>query len=73
MAGVTPGEMVSTSAFLACYQCESAGSSLAWGLEFLGFSMRHFQKLVSRGFLLVLRFPHLLHGLMVSANKITLK
>ena len=30
----TRGVMVSTSAFLACHQCKSAGSSLAWGLNF---------------------------------------
>ena len=31
---VTRGVTVSTSAFLACHQCHSAGSSLAWGLNF---------------------------------------
>ena len=42
------------------------------GLEFSGFSMWHFLKLVVRGFLWVLQFPSLLHRLMVSANKIKL-
>ena len=32
--GSTRGVMVSTSAFLACHQCYSAGSSLVWGLNF---------------------------------------
>ena len=31
---LTPGAMVSTSAFLAFHQCCSAGSSLGWGLNF---------------------------------------
>ena len=39
------------------------------GLEFLGFIMSHFLKLVVRDFLWVLRFPPLLHSLMVLANK----
>ena len=30
----TRGVMVSTSAFLACHQCWSAGSSFAWDLNF---------------------------------------
>ena len=32
--GATCGVMVSTSAFLASHHCESAGSSLSWGLNF---------------------------------------
>ena len=32
--GATRGVMVSTPAFLACYQCCSAGSSLGRGLNF---------------------------------------
>ena len=32
----THGVMVSMSAFLACHQCWSAGSSLGWGLNFQG-------------------------------------
>ena len=43
------------------------------GLEFSGFSMWHFLKLVVRGFLWVLQFPPLLHRVMVSANEIKLK
>ena len=39
------------------------------GLEFSGFSMWHFLKLVVRDFLRVLQFPPFLHRLMVSANK----
>ena len=31
--GLTRGVTVCTSAFLACHQCSSAGSSLAWGLN----------------------------------------
>ena len=42
------------------------------GLEFSGFSMWHFLKLDVRGFLRVLRFPPLLHRLMVSAHKVRL-
>ena len=64
--------MVSASAFLACHQCYSAGSSLALGLEFLRFSMWHFLTLVVKGFLRVLRFPPLLHRLMVSVNNVKL-
>ena len=33
------------------------------GLEFSGFSMWHFLKLIVRDFLWVLQFPHLLHRL----------
>ena len=43
------------------------------GLEFSDFSVWHFLKLVVRGFLWVLRFPPLLHWLMVSVNKVVLK
>ena len=43
------------------------------GLEFLGFRMWHFLKLVVRGFLRVLQLSPLLHWLTVSANKIKLK
>ena len=32
--GATRGVMISTSAFLACHQSLSAGSSLGWGLNF---------------------------------------
>ena len=42
------------------------------GLEFSGFVMWHFLKLVVRGFLQVFGFPPLLHQLMVSTNKIKL-
>ena len=66
--GETRGVMVSTSAFLACHQCWIAGSSLGWGLNFSGFSMWHFLRLVVRDFLRVLRFPPLLHRLIVSAK-----
>ena len=65
MGGVT----VSTSAFLACHQCYCVGSSLVSGLESLGFSMWHFLKLVTRGFLRVLQFPPLLHLFMVQPIK----
>ena len=40
------------------------------GLEFSGFSMWHFLKLVVSGFLCILLFPPLLHQLMVSAVKL---
>ena len=43
------------------------------GLEFLGFSMWHFLKLIVKGFLRVPQFPPLLHRLVVSANRIKLK
>ena len=44
--------------------------SMPWmGLEFSGFSMWHFLKLVIRGFLQVLLFPPLLHRLMVQPIK----
>ena len=43
------------------------------GLEFSGFRMWHFLKLVVRGFLRVLRFPPLLHPLVVSVDIIKLK
>ena len=43
------------------------------GLEYSGCSVWHFLKLVARGFLLVLRFPPLLHRFNDSANKIKLK
>ena len=39
------------------------------GLEFLGFSMWPILKLVIRAFLWVLRFPPLLHWLIISADK----
>ena len=65
----TRGVTVSESAFLACHQCCCAGSSLTLGLASSGFSMRHFLKLVARGFIRVLRFPRF-NG---SANKIKLK
>ena len=65
MTGATHGVTVSTSAFLACHQCYCAGSSLAWGLNTSGFSVWHFPKLVTRGFLQVLLFLPLLHRLMV--------
>ena len=39
------------------------------GLESSGFSMWHFLKLVAKSFLLVLRFPPLLHRLMVQPVK----
>ena len=38
------------------------------GFEFSGFSMYHFLKLVTRGFLWVLQFPSFLHRLIDSAN-----
>ena len=66
--GATSGVMVSTSAFLACHQ------SGFEGLESSGFSMCYFfLKLIARGFLRVLRFPSLLHRLMVQPIKIKLK
>ena len=59
--GATHGvTIVSTSVFVACHQCYCAGLSVTSGLEFSGFSMWHFLKLVARGFLRVLRFPSLL-------------
>ena len=70
--GVTCGVIMNTSAFLACYQCWSACSSLGWGFNFKGVSMWHFLKLVIRGVLRVLWIPPLLHWLMVSANTINL-
>ena len=45
----TRGVMVSTSAFIACHQCYSAGPSLGWDLKFSGLSLWHILKLV-RGF-----------------------
>ena len=73
LSWATRGVTVSTSAFLACHQCCCAGSSLALGLEFSGFSMWHFLKLVARGFLRVLRLPPSppppLHRLMVQPVK----
>ena len=63
---MTRGVTVSASAFLACHQC---GFESRLGLESLGFSMWHFLKLVSRGFLLVLQFPPLLHRLTVQPIK----
>ena len=65
--GATRGVTVSTSGFLAC------GFESRSGFEFSGLSMWHFLKLVVRGFLRVLRFPPLLHRLMVSAHKVRLK
>ena len=56
----------STSAFLACHQCRFASRL---GFESSGFSMWHFLKLVARGFLRALRFPPLLHRLMVQPIK----
>ena len=67
--GATRGVTVSISAFLACHQCYCAGSSLAWDLSLSCCSMWHFLKLVARGFLRVLRFPPLLHRLMVQPTK----
>ena len=58
--------MVSTSAFLACHQW---GFESRLGLEISSSSMWHFLKLVVGGFLRILRFPPLLHRLMVSTNK----
>ena len=43
------------------------------GLEFSGFSMWHFLKVIVRGFLWLLWFPSLLHRWKVSAHKIKLK
>ena len=43
------------------------------GLECPGFSVWHFLELVVRRFLRVLRFPPLLHRLIISASKIKLK
>ena len=43
------------------------------GLESSGCSMWHFLKLITRGFVRVLRFPPLLHRFNGSANKIKLK
>ena len=43
------------------------------GLEFVGFNMWYFLKLLVRGFLRVLWFPPLLHGSALSANKIKQK
>ena len=43
------------------------------GLEFCGFSMWHFLKLVIRGFLRVLLFPPFLHRLTMSTKKVALK
>ena len=62
----TRGVMVSASAFLACPPMLECGFESRLGLEFSGFSMWHFLKLVVRSFLWVLRFPPLLHLLMVS-------
>ena len=55
--------------FLACHQCYCVGSSLAGGLNLLALVMWHFLKLVARSFLRVLRFPPLLHRLMVQPIK----
>ena len=55
--GARRGLTVNTSVFLACHQCYCTDSSLA--------CMWHFLKLVARSFLRVLRFPPLLHRLMV--------
>ena len=60
------------AAFGSLSRCQLSIESRS-GLEFSGFSMWHFLKLVVRGFLRVLRFPPLLHRLMVSANKERLK
>ena len=62
--------MVSMLAFQVYHQ---RGFESRLGLEFSGFGMWQFLKLVVKGFLRVLRFPPLLHRLMVSANRIKLK
>ena len=46
------------------------GFESLWGLESSGFGMWNFLKLFVEGFLQVLRFPSLLHRLMVSSNEI---
>ena len=71
LKGATRGVTVSMSAFLACHQRYCAGSSLAsrFGLETSGFSMWYFLKIVVRGFLRVLRFPPLIHPLIVQPIK----
>ena len=65
--------MVSTSAFASLPLMLECGFESRWGLKFSGFSMWNFFKLVVRDFLRVLRFPPLLHRLMVSANKMKSK
>ena len=67
LENVTCSVIFSTSAFLAC------GFKSQLRLEFSGFSMWHFLKLIVRSFLRVFQFPLLLHWLMVSVNKIKLK
>ena len=72
MHGATRGIIISTSVFLACHQCLSAGSSLGWDLNFqalvCGISEARFQRF-SPG-TPVSSPPSSVNG---SANKIKLK
>ena len=65
--------MVGTSAFPNLPTMLECGFESHLGLESSGFSAWSFLKLVVRGFPRLLRFPPLLHRLMVSADKIKLK
>ena len=66
MRGVSNGKHVCFPSLPPVLECRFESRL---GLVFSSFSMWHFLKLVIRGFLQVLRFPPLLHGLMVPPIK----